>query len=366
MRRCRMVKGELNTKGKNRKVVSNRNKHKTSHGLTTVFKELDILKDKIFEESIDNTCVIIRSITILENFFREISRWSIVEKQIVTEKFVNVYESLIRNYIDEALLIINDKDNSDIIDEFLDNYSKQDDGKIKLKLDDLDHNLKKYFNLPPFGIKASIISGSYSFQNINDITFEMKRCDIDPFCCPTDRDQYQKILDERNFITHTLNESSMNTKEIICFIEKIIHQVLKQITGMRKKWYMLLLYGIDFEKGCALYQNKKYAKAVEILPKSGIAPQNQIDSFIYLGLSYIELNEHLQAKEFLKKALDDLHVFEQDCRVHDSEPESVGLLRIMHAQYDELGHAFKIIGLHDDVRDCNKRMTDLGTKYYWV
>ena len=62
------------------------------------------------------------------------------------------------------------------------NIPKQDDGKIKLNLNNLDHNLKKYFNLSPLGIKASIISGSYSFQNINDITFKMKQCDIDPFC----------------------------------------------------------------------------------------------------------------------------------------------------------------------------------------
>ena len=361
-----MVKGEPNVKGKNRKLVLNRNKHATSYGLTAVFKELDILKDKISEESIDNTCVIIRSITILENFFREISRWNIIEKQIVNENFVNVYESLIRNYIDEALLIISDEDNSDIIDKFLDKYSKQDDGKIKLKLDDLDHNLKKYFNLPPFGIKAAIISGSYSFQNINDITFEMKRCDIDPFCCPADRDQYQKILDERNLITHTLNESNMNVKEIVCFIEKIIHQVLKQITGMREKWQMLSMHGIDFEKGLALYQNKKYAKAVEILPKKGVMPHNQIESFICLGLSYIELNEHLQAEEFLKKALYGLYIFEHHCRAYDSTPESIGFLRIMYTQYIELEPAFKIIGLQNHARNCQKKMADLGTKYYWA
>ena len=89
-----------------------------------MFKELDILKDKISEESIDNTCVVIRSITILENFFREISRWNIVEKQIVTEEFVNVYESLIRNYIGEALLLIGTEDRSDLINGFLDEYSK--------------------------------------------------------------------------------------------------------------------------------------------------------------------------------------------------------------------------------------------------
>lgn len=330
-----------------------------------MFKELDILKDKISEESIDNTCVVIRSITILENFFREISRWNIVEKQIVTEEFVNVYESLIRNYIGEALLLIGTEDRSDLINGFLDEYSKQDDGKIKLNLNNLDHNLKKYFNLSPLGIKASIISGSYSFQNINDITFKMKQCDIDPFCCPTDRDQYQKILDERNLITHTLDEPSINIKEIICFIEKIIHQVLKQITDTPTKWHRLLIWGIDFEKGCALYQNKKYAKAVKILPKNGnIIPQHRIDSFIYLGLSHIELNEHLQAEEFLKKALDELHVFEQDCRADDSESDSVGLLRMMRTQYGELEPAFKIIGLQDYARNCQERMEYLGTKYY--
>ena len=359
-----MVKDKSNTRGKNRKIVSNRNKHETPFGLTIVFKELDILKDKVSEASIDNTCAIIRSITILENFFRTISRWNIIEKQIVNENFINVHESLVRNYLDEAISLMGDEDKLDIIDKFLNNYSKQDDGKIKLKMDDLDDNLKKYFNLPPSGIKAFIIAGSYSFQNINDIVRQMERCNIDPFCCPTDQDQYQKILDERNLITHTLNEPSMNAKETIRFIEKIMRQVLKQITGMQEKWQLLSMHGIDFEIGHALYQNKKYAKAVEILPKKGIMPHNQIESFICLGLSYIELNKHMQAKDFLKKALYGLHVFEQDCRTHDSEPESVGLLRIMYTQYDALEPAFNAIGLQDDAKDCNKRMTDLGTKYY--
>ena len=135
---------------------------------------------------------------------------------------------------------------------------------------------------------------------------------------------------------------------------------------MREKWQMLSMHGIDFEKGLALYQNKKYTKAVEILPKSGVVPQNQIESFICLGLSHIELNEHLQAEEFLKKALYSLYVFEHHCRASDSTPESIGLLRIMYTQYIELEPAFKIIGLQNYARNCQKKMADLGTKYYWV
>ena len=131
-----MVKGKSNTRGKNRKIVSNRNKHETPFGLTIVFKELDILKDKVSEALIDNTCVIIRSITILENFFRTISRWNIIEKQTVDKNFVNVHESLVRNYLDEAISLMGDEDKLDIIDKFLNNYSKQDDGRIKLKMRD--------------------------------------------------------------------------------------------------------------------------------------------------------------------------------------------------------------------------------------
>ena len=215
-----------NTKRNNDSLV-NKNKKAATYGLTIIFQELDVLKDQIDEGRYPSRYATIRSITILENFFRVIARYGIIKRNTIEEKTIHLYKNLAIDRMNVYFMMFKPMIDSNAINKFFDDHQhKSDDLKITLQLDDIDCDLKKYFNLPPFGIKATLVSESYMLQRTNDIKNIMKRYKIDPFCKPNDQKRYQEILDERNLLVHTLTSLNEDAKEVFIFTEKIIQQVL--------------------------------------------------------------------------------------------------------------------------------------------
>ena len=224
----------------------------------------------------------------MENVFIEFYRLESIMESVEKE--------YAKNYIVIRLVTIIEQFFRNITETLLKKTQKDYSGEITLKAAIIDDIIEVASYETSKITKELIISSSYQFQNTNDIKSRMDKFGVNIFNNDIREIEYDKLFKLRHEIVHTLNQPPLDIKRHYKLIEKLMKCVLDTTKEQDGSFYIL--------KGIALQELGEhhraldcFNKAIDIKPDHGSRQHYKIAPLQKLG-------EHDRALECFDIALE--------------------------------------------------------------
>ena len=340
--------------------MRNRNKTLPNQTLMNVFVELYQLKEFTVDtaEEYQKNYAIVRMVTIVEQFFREIVRWKMRKMpEPIPDNSIGLEKSLIIDAFRQYGFGWPGSEGVDyeqLVEDFITKNQKHgvecssDGGNISMKHPIIDELIKHVGRHNTFGLKELLISSSFSFQNTYLIEKNMRHFDILVFAneqvsAGLKKEDYDELFDARHVVVHTFNKTGLDIKKYLARIWRMFEYVLNSLPAGSVSFGLL--------KVAALHETKRYVEAIECLHNVVPAKLTNDWLYYYIGDSFREIHDYPPARKYLTMALDQAHLIEcaakYDNRQKKNPNEVEHVLLDISLLYNAIGESFVAMEEHD-------------------
>ena len=339
--------------------MRNRNKILPNQTLIKTFVELYQLEESIADtaKECQKNYAIVRMVTIVEQFFREIVRLKMRKMpELIPDNSISLEKSLIidafRQYGfgwpgSECM------DYEELVEDFITENQKHGvkrlpDSSISMKHTIIDELIKHVGKHHTLGLKELLISSSFPFQSTHSIENNMKRFGISVFVneqasMGLKKEDYDELFDARHMAVHTFNKTGLDIKtyqeRIWCMFEYVLNNLS---TGS---------VSFDFLKVAALHETKRYVEAIKC--SHNVVPTKSTNHRLhyFVGDSFREINDYQSAKKHLAIALGQeclVKYLAKDSNWQKKDPKEVELVLFdISSLYNNIGESFVAMKEHD-------------------
>ena len=339
--------------------MRNRNKILPNQTLIKTFVELYQLEESMADtaKECQKNYAIVRMVTIVEQFFREIVRLKMRKMpELIPDNSISLEKSLIidafRQYGfgwpgSECM------DYEKLVEDFITENQKHGvkrlpDSSISMKHAIIDELIKHVGRHHTLGLKELLISSSFPFQSTHSIENNMKRFDILVFAneqafMGLKKEDYDELFDARHVVVHTFNKTGLDIKIYLERIWRMFEYVLNRLPAGSVSFGLL--------KVAALHETKRYMEAIEYL--HNVVPGKLINDWLcyYIGDSFREIHDYPSAKNHLAMALVQAQLIECaakcDNRQKKNPNEVEHVLFDISLLYNAIGESFVEMKEHD-------------------
>ena len=340
--------------------MHNRNKTLPKQTFMNVFVELYQLEALTADmaEEYQKNYAIVRMVTIVEQFFREIIRWKMRKmSEPIPDNSISLEKSLIIDAFRQygfGWLGSESVGYEQLVEDFITKNQKHgvkcssDGGNIFMKHLIIDELIKHVSRHTTFGLKELLISSSFSFQNTHLIEKNMRYFDISVFAneqvsVGLKKEDYDELFDARHVAVHTFNKTGLDIKTYLARIWHMFEYVLNNLSAGSVSF--------GFLKVAALHETKRYGEAIECL--HNVVPAEPTNDWLhyYIGDSFREMHDYPSAKKYLTMALDLAYLVEYAAKYDNRQkknPNEVGyVLFNISLLYNAIGESFVAMKEHD-------------------
>ena len=291
-------------------LLKNKNKILPSHDITETLAEfyrLEALTTDSMKEH-EKKYVIIRLVTVIEQFFREILRIHLTKNSVKEHSDIIVKRSLLVDCFTSNPPIKSDNaSQKKIIENLINKFTKpRKDSCVLVTQNGLDCIFSKN---PILHLKEKIISTACSFQSIYAIENQPEiRNFLTNFFETTQakthlkKNDYETLFDVRHMLVHTLADKKLDIAKYLTGFEIMFEYVFGKIGFQHSSF--------DFYRGMASYRDKKYPQAILHFNNAG-SENADYNTEYYIGDSFREINDYRSAEKHLDNAFTYVEYFEK-------------------------------------------------------
>ena len=303
-----MTSGKLN-KNKTHS-LKNKNEILPSQDITETLAEfyrLETLTTDNMKEH-EKKYVIIRLVTVIEQFFREILRIHLTKNGVKEHSDITVKRSLLVDcFTSNAPIKSDNVSQKKIIDGLIDKFTIPcNDSYVLVTPKSLDCIFSKN---PILHLKEKIISTACPFQSIYSIENRPEIRDLlTDFFEATQakthlkRNDYETFFDVRHMLVHTLADKKLDIVKYLAGFETMFEYVFGKIGFQHTSF--------DFYRGMAAYQDKEYPRAIQHFDNAG-SENADYETEYYIGDSFREIDDYRSAEKHLDNAFTYMASFEK-------------------------------------------------------
>ena len=318
---------------------------------------LDIIKTQA--ESMQRYAII-RTVTIIEQFFRaivvlklsDVGETGEIEEIIIQENII-----LLKTLIVSALEQQDEAESSEeickCVEQFIKTSLKDHTGcnitndTVTIPIMQLKELIEACSEHPVYILRYVLIATSFSFQNTNLINYNMKKLKIftktDVFFGEKKR-KFDNLFDARHVLIHSIGKTNLDIQPYFELIETLFQDVLEEIRPGVSYF--------DFVKGSVLCTIGLHNEAIRCLTNAVEHPQHEPRASILLGKALFDLKEKEEACNRLWHALDEAKKLGQiilkskaNGENHESTENMIHDTALHCIQIGEIAHSFGEIDL---------------------